>query len=802
MLTLKSITKNYVMGDTTVKALKGVTMSFRESEFVSILGASGCGKTTLLNIIGGLDKYSDGDLFIRGVSTKHFSDSDWDAYRNNAIGFVFQSYNLIPHLDVLSNVEMALTLAGVGVSERRKRAIEVLEKVGLSDQIHKKPNQLSGGQMQRVAIARALINDPEIILADEPTGALDSETSVQIMELLKEVAKEKLVIMVTHNPELAKTYSTRIITLSDGLVIDDTNPLAITEIEKKPNAKKKLTDEERNSLKFKRTAMSFFTALRLSLNNLFTKKTRTILTAFAGSIGIIGIALVLAISSGLTTYINNMQTETLSEFPLMVTTSSFDMSGMMKEYAEREDLELKEDGKIYVNNITDQMDSLMKENDITDEYVEKAINTIDPSLYSDIDISYKVNLNLFKETTVNMGGVDTSVYYKIGQSVSMTNMTSMADVTLWEEMIGDNDEILKSFTVTSGRLPQKANEIVLVLDSYNRISDIELKSLGFLDEAELESFNMADMIGKKYYLASNEELYQKVGDMYLKKYTVTEYGSTMLLTNEGCEELEIVGILRRNNAMSSSGCVLYTPALREQVIAKANDSQIVKDQKENTEIDVVEGVAFGGQNAALTYEDRLYQLGATDSIYEISIYPIDFDSKEEIKKHLDAYNDSLENEDEEVKYTDIIDTVVSTLNVFIDAISYVLIAFTSISLVVSSIMIGIITYVSVIERTKEIGVLRALGARKKDIARVFNAETLIVGFTAGLMGVLVTALLTIPINLILQALVGPTIGNIARLDFLPAVILVAISMFLTFISGLVPSRIAAKKDPVIALRTE
>ncbi len=807
MLTLNSIVKDYVMGDSTVKALKGVSLSFRESEFVSILGASGCGKTTLLNIIGGLDKYTSGDLLIRGVSTKHFSDSDWDAYRNNAIGFVFQSYNLIPHLDVLANVEMALTLAGVGSAERKKRAKEVLHKVGLTDQIHKKPNQLSGGQMQRVAIARALINDPEIILADEPTGALDSETSVQIMNLLKEVAKEKLVIMVTHNPDLAKEYSTRIITLSDGLVVDDTNPVDLvktkdTEVDIKT---RKMTEEERKSLKFKRTAMSFFTALKLSLNNLFTKKTRTILTAFAGSIGIIGIALVLAISSGLTTFINKMQTETLAEFPLQITTTGFDIAGMMEEYAEREDLELKDDEKIYVNNITASMDTLMRENNLTDEYVDSVIGTIDPSLYTDIDVTYNVSLNVFKKTEQG--------FVKVEQSVSMTDMTSAMDVTMWQEMDDTEEETLKNYTLEYGRFPQNANEILLVLDSYNRISDIELRALGLNSEAGLESFDMSTVTDMSYHIVMNGELYTKTGDTYsLNTITVEpipgykmSFYNPMLATEDTVakfEEVKFVGVVRRNSQMSSSGCVLYTKALREKVIQNATTSQIVLDQLANTSIDVLSGEEFGSATAAANIEDRLYQLGARDSIYEITIYPVDFDSKEAIKAHLDAYNDTVENEDDEIKYTDIIATVVGTLNVFIDAISYVLIAFTSISLVVSSIMIGIITYVSVIERTKEIGVLRALGARKKDIARVFNAETLIIGFTAGLIGVLVTVLLSIPINLILQALVGPSIGNIANLEFAPAVILIAISMFLTFISGLVPSRIAAKKDPVIALRTE
>lgn len=800
MLTLKSITKDYLSGDNVVHALKGVSIGFRDNEFVSVLGQSGCGKTTLLNIIGGLDKYTDGDLLIRGVSTKYFTDSDWDAYRNNAIGFVFQTYNLIPHLDVLANVEMALTLAGVSAQERKKRAIEVLDKVGLHDQIHKKPNQLSGGQMQRVAIARALINDPELILADEPTGALDSETSVQIMDLLKEVAKEKLVIMVTHNPDLAKAYSTRIITLSDGLVIDDTNPFELENeiVIEEEKGKKKISEKQRRALNFRRTSMSFWTALKLSLNNLFTKKTRTILTAFAGSIGIIGIALVLAISSGLTNFINKMQTDTLAEFPLQITTTGFDLTGMMKEYADREDLVLKDDDKVYVNNITEQMGSLMRENKLTQEYVDEVIGSIDSSLYSDIDVTYNVNLNLFKEMA--MGG--NTVYFKIGQTVSMTNMSSMADITLWQEIEDSEEEINQNYTLEYGRLPQSEKELLLVLDSYNRISDIELKALGLLDESSMESFDMSSVIGKKYYLASNDDLYQKMGDTYIKKYMVNSYG-TMVVAVDGFDELEFVGIVRRNSNMSTqTGCVLYTKALREKVLNDANSSQIVIDQKANPNIDIVENAPFGELNTANNYDDRLYLLGATDSVYEITIYPLDFDSKESIKAHLDAYNDSLENEEEQVKYTDIIATVVGTLNVFIDAISYVLIAFTSISLVVSSIMIGIITYVSVIERTKEIGVLRALGARKKDIARVFNAETLIIGFSAGLLGVGVTWLLSVPINLILQALVGPTIGTIADLKILPAIVLVAISMFLTFISGLVPSRIAAKKDPVIALRTE
>ncbi|MBR7110908.1 MAG: ABC transporter ATP-binding protein/permease [Clostridia bacterium] len=814
MLTLKSITKDYLAGDNTVKALKGVSIAFRDNEFVSVLGASGCGKTTLLNIIGGLDKYTSGDLLIRGVSTNYFSDSDWDAYRNNAIGFVFQTYNLIPHLDVLSNVEMALTLAGVSSGERKKRAIEVLEKVGLGDQIHKKPNQLSGGQMQRVAIARALINDPEIILADEPTGALDSETSVQIMDLLKEVAREKLVIMVTHNPDLAKAYSTRIITLSDGLVIDDTNPYenTVEVVPEEISGKKKISEKQKKALNFRRTSMSFLTALKLSLNNLFTKKTRTILTAFAGSIGIIGIALVLAISSGLTTFINKMQTDTLAEFPLQITTTGFDLTGMMKDYAEKEKLELKDDDKVYVNNITEQMTSIMRENKLTQDYVDNVIGGIDDSLYSDIDVTYKVNLNLFKKSdTVSTPFGEITPYYEINSSVSMTNMTSMTDITLWQEIDETEEEILQNYTLEYGELPKNANELILVLDSYNRISDIELKALGLVDESAMESFDMSSVIGNSYYVIYNDELYSKTENGYKSNIQSQKIGEMNInlfndvndANKDKIEELKIVGIVRRNSNLSTStGCVLYTKALREKIMEKANASQIVIDQKNSPDKDLLSNEEFGGQNSATSLENRLYSLGSTDNVYEITIYPMDFDSKEEIKAYLDAYNDSLENEDEHVKYTDIIATVVGTLNIFIDAISYVLIAFTSISLVVSSIMIGIITYVSVIERTKEIGVLRALGARKKDIARVFNAETLIIGFTAGLLGGLVTLLLSVPINLILQALVGPTIGNIANLEFLPAVILVAISMFLTFISGLVPSRIAAKKDPVIALRTE
>ena len=806
MLKLYDVTKDYVSGDTVVHALRGVTLAFRKNEFVSVLGASGCGKTTLLNIVGGLDKYTSGDLVIKGVSTVNFEDRDWDAYRNNAIGFVFQNYNLIPHLDVLSNVELALTLAGVPTTERKRRAKEALKKVGLEDQINKKPNQLSGGQMQRVAIARALINDPEIILADEPTGALDSVTSEQIMELLHEVAKDRLVIMVTHNADIAERYSSRIITLSDGKVIGDTNPVEVEKrVEETPSKNKK----KKTAPEFRRTSMSFLTALKLSLKNLFTKKTRTLLTSFAGSIGIIGIALVLAISSGLTNYINKMQTDTMSEFPLTVTTSSIDFLSMMGELKEEIDKE-RDENKIYVNDMTGQMNTLMRENNITEEYVSH-VESLDPNLYSRVSVNRSVNLNLFKKTEIT--GMPMSFYLKIETSVEMSQMSSATTYNLWEELTEDKAYFDENYTLLNGsKMPEGKNEILLIVDSYNRISDIELSALGLTSLFDADEIDVSKIIGTEYFILDNGAYYTKNPDnTYSAKTRSMSFGSMevklfdgVLNTDmDGVDTLKIVGVAKREKGNTSMGSVLYTSALREYVISSASQSDIVKDQlkPENENVDVISGMEFGTQTSATNLADRLYALGATSSIEKITIFPKDFDSKEAIKVHLDKYNEGKAEEDV-VEYTDIIESVVDTMSVFIDAISYVLIAFTSVSLVVSSIMIGIITYVSVIERTKEIGVLRAMGARKKDIARVFNAETLIIGFSAGLFGVLVTVLLSFPINLILQALVGPSIGNIAQLPFTAGVLLVLISMGLTFIAGLVPSRIAAKKDPVIALRTE
>jgi len=867
MLKLTDIKKNYLSGENEVQALKGINVEFRKNEFVAILGHSGCGKTTMLNIIGGLDRYSSGDLSIKGKSTKKFKDRDWDTYRNHSVGFVFQSYNLISHQSVLSNVELALTLSGVSKSERRERAKQVLKEVGLGNQMHKKPNQLSGGQMQRVAIARALINDPEILLADEPTGALDSATSVQIMEILKEIAKDKLVIMVTHNPELAEKYSTRIIKLLDGNIIDDSNPY---------DSKGEETYEETQT-KGKKTHMSFFTALTLSLNNLMTKKGRTILTAFAGSIGIIGIALILSLSNGVQEYIDKVQEDTLSTYPLTVQETTVDMTSMLTELmGEEEETEVnREDGKIYSKNIMTKMLSMLssevKTNNLKEfkSYIEADNSKIKQNANA-IQYSYNLNLNIYRK-------MDDGSYFQVnpnqlmnsigmGQMLEAQSSTPFMDTSMvasqydvWSEML-DNKELLQSqYDVVSGRWPEAYNEVVLIIGENNEISEYALYSLGMKDQSDLAKMMMAMQKGEEipeaeeasytydeflnlsFKMLLNTDYYQKNNNLWIDKSTDESYMEDLL---NNAEEIKIVGIIKPNEeavATSITGSIGYTSDLKEYVINKINETEIAKEQRANESINVFTGMEFNENNAntgfdynslsaeqkaymqtlsseemaelmatytknnTATYETNLATLGIVDleSPTAINIYPKDFEAKDAISSAIDEYNKMQEdNEKEEnvINYTDIVGVMMNSVSTIIDVISYILIAFVAISLVVSSIMIGIITYISVLERTKEIGILRSIGASKKDITRVFNAETFIVGITAGLIGIGVTLLLIIPTNIIIKHFAN--ISNAAQLPFNGAVILVIISVVLTMIAGLIPSRFAAKKDPVEALRTE
>lgn len=783
MLRLENIVKNYIAGDTTVQALRGVSLAFRKSEFVSILGPSGCGKTTLLNIVGGLDQYTSGDLIINGVSTKDYRSRDWDAYRNHTIGFVFQSYNLIPHQTVLGNVELALTLSGVSKGERRRRAVDALKKVGLGDQMGKRPNQLSGGQMQRVAIARALVNNPDIILADEPTGALDTETSVQVMEILKEISKDRLIIMVTHNPDLAERYSTRIIRLLDGQITDDSNPYD-GEPQTSGDAAEAAADSEPKEKASKRVSMSFFTALALSLKNLGTKRGRTFLTSFAGSIGIIGIAMVLALSSGFKGYINKMQADTLSAYPLVISETTVDFTALTEANRKPDWEEFPEEEVIHVNKIFNLMSGLQVTNVLSDKYIEEAIDTIDPSLYNAISLKKDVVLNVYHPTEV-----EGKTYY---QAVN----TQM----LWSEILENEEFVRTQYDIlgTNGRLPQNKNEIVLVVDSYNQLTDITLMSLGLYEE-DMETLTFDDILGLEYKLIGNNDLYRFDGTKW----------STNLVTEdiyEKGETLKVVGILRAKPETSTgsiSGSIGYSRELTEAILADSLASEIAKWQTANPTLDAFTGNVFLA-NSAMTVEDQyksnLKKISAVEDPSAINIYPVDFDAKTKIKEHLDAYNERQTEEVEKVYYTDVMEIMVSSINTVINAISYVLIAFTALALFVSSIMIGIITYISVLERTKEIGILRSIGASKKDISRVFNAETLIVGFVAGVLGILITLGLSVPVNMIISNLVE--IQNIAALKPLHAVLLVIVSMGLTLIAGLIPSRVAAKKDPVTALRSE
>ncbi len=837
MLELNGIRKTYVTGTTSVEALKGIDLKFRDSEFVSILGQSGCGKTTLLNIIGGLDKYTSGDLKINGRSTKDFKDRDWDAYRNNSIGFVFQSYNLIPHQTVLSNVELALTLSGVSKAERRQRATEALEKVGLKEQIHKKPNQMSGGQMQRVAIARALVNDPDILLADEPTGALDTQTSIQIMDLLKEISKDRLIIMVTHNPELATQYSTRIIRLLDGTITDDSNPYNGEDdnIATKTD-EDSLTDKKSGKTKKKKTSMSFFTALSLSLNNLMTKKTRTILTAFAGSIGIIGIALILSISNGIQNYIDRVQRDTLSSYPIQLQKESVDVSSMIENMMGNKDKNVDHDkDKIYSNNImTDMANSMVAEVNSNNlkafkSYLENHKSDVDGYI-SDIQYSYDVPLYIYSTDTsdgvtqLNPSSVMENMY---GMSVSGDGMMSagMQNTSVWSRLFDNRQMLDEQYDLIAGSWADNYNEVMLVVDENNEIDDYTLYSLGFKDPAEVKKIFKNVMAGNSYETEETQYTYDEVLDKKFKLVLPTDlyrYNDTfgiwedashddeyMTTVVNNAEEVKIAGIIRKNPdaaSVSVSSGVAYTKDLMPHIIEKVNETQIVKQQLADPEKDVFTGMSFDNDKTSIsTLENNKSLLGiaSEDNPSEIDIYAKDFDSKEKLQDFIKNYNDEVtaDGRDEyTISYTDYVGILMSSVSTIITAISSVLIAFVAISLVVSSIMIGIITYISVLERTKEIGVLRSIGASKKDVSRVFNAETLIEGFVSGAMGIIITLILCIPANAVIKNVTD--ISNVAQLPVAGAVILVIISMLLTTIAGLIPAKMAAKKDPVVALRTE
>lgn len=876
-LQLKGISKTYGIGENSVEALKNVDLTFRKSEFVSILGPSGCGKTTLLNIVGGLDRYTSGDLLINGVSTKEYKDADWDTYRNNSIGFVFQSYNLIQHQTVLSNVELALTLSGVSKGERQKRAKEVLIKVGLGDQLKKLPNQLSGGQMQRVALARALVNDPDIILADEPTGALDTETSIQIMELLKQVANDRLVIMVTHNPDLAKEYSTRIINLLDGVVTGDTNPYVednttddkTAEIFEIKEESKENTPVENNSKKKKKnkSSMKFSTALALSLSNLKSKFTRTLITSIAGSIGIIGIALVLAVSTGFSAYIDKLQADTLSVYPVTISESTISLEDFQKladNTLESDLLKQKVEQKVYSKDSFGKLTNMLKSNKIDEEYDAKGCT------YAEFAESYVNEQNQANDNTAGWKycmqkqyGFDVNNFiftaYDFdfsddgsGKHTAVMSIDSLVNVLedLFNTGMGTNTmgisaEFVRGYIPTiseipnspelvssqyeiideGGRFPTAHNELLLVVDQYNQLNDITLALLGYNSIEGMEGYNVTfgdnstisfdDVKAKDFYYINNQDRYLNYGGKFVDRAFELGVNSPDENLPTNTQKLKVVGVARLKDGVEQGVLgtgIAYTSDFVQHILQDANNqsSTIVQTAHGVTGnmVDVASSAqALINPSVPLKYvKQNLRQLGVDDTITKIAIYSVDFDAKEQLKAHLDSWNDGIDtnNPDEavyEVHYSDSTAMLFSALSSIVDAVEIVLICFTSISLVVSSIMIGIITYVSVVERTKEIGILRSVGARKKDISRIFNAETFIIGLCAGLIGVVVTYLLTIPINILIGSLMEG-IGRLASLKITSALILVVISFILTMIAGVIPSRIAAKKDPVVALRTE
>ena len=911
MLVLKNIVKDYVTGDTTVRALNDVSINFRENEFVSILGPSGCGKTTLLNIIGGLDKYTNGDLVINGKSTKSFTDENWDTYRNHSIGFVFQSYNLIPHQSVLANVELALTLSGVSKKERKERAIAALEKVGLKEQIHKRPNQMSGGQMQRVAIARALINNPDILLADEPTGALDSETSVQVMELLREIAKDKLIIMVTHNPELATEYSSRIIRCMDGKVLDDSNPFE----PQKEDYEAEKTKAEEEKAKGRKPSMSFATAFGLSMRNLGTKKGRTFLTAFAGSIGIIGIALVLALSNGIQNYVDKVQNDTLMAYPMSIEKEAVDTNNVLNAVMGMGESMMNIDHdreKVYVNQMVAEMLNTFvaqsSSNNIKSfkKYVDDNREAFD-TLCNDVQFKYSTILNIYKADTseeivkVNPNTALADVAGNMLQGMEGFMNTSMVDA--WIELIGDDEVIERQYDVIYGRLPKDKNEVVLMVDGNNEINDLLLYALGIRNQKNFSTDIMGALAGTEVEKIDQSYTYEEICNMKFKLVLNCDYmvkdkktglwsdrSSNLAYVKQLIEkgmDINIVGIIRpdEDNVLSvGTGGIGYTTELMEYALEYTANSQPVKEQLANPKVDIITGMEFidltvndfdlvdidmsvinmnyldispfmsmAGDidlaeidimdmssifnfgdmtdlqkklmegylndeqvialkqayidtvNAQCSYDNTMSILGyqPVDTPTSIYFYPKSFESKDELNAMINYYNESVTADghpEYTISATDPIGILLSSVTKIIDIVTYVLVVFVAISLVVSSIMIGIITYISVLERTKEIGILRAIGASKSDVSRVFNAETIIVGLAAGIIGILSTLLLELPINFLLDYLTKT--GAAAQLPFNAAVILVCISVFLTFIAGLVPSSLAAKKDPVEALRTE
>lgn len=841
MLELQHISKVYHTGNQEFHALKDISIRFRENEFVSILGQSGSGKTTLLNIIGGLDQYTSGDLLIQGKSTKQFKDRDWDSYRNHTIGFVFQSYNLIGHQTALSNVEIAMTLSGVSKAERKKRAIEALERVGLKDHLYKKPNQMSGGQMQRIAIARALVNDPKVVLADEPTGALDSETSVQIMDLLKDIAKERLVIMVTHNPELAKAYSTRIVQVLDGSILSDSNPYEPTE------------EPKQGDIQFTKTKMSFMTALALSFNNLLTKKGRTFLTAFAGSIGIIGIALILALSNGVSDYVKKVQEDTLVSLPLTI--SEQNQSNLLATSPDLSDKPYKDNNELGVNTVlTNLLKKQIGKNDLASfkTYLDEHASEV-AKLTKDIRYQYNLQPYIYASDTSN--GIKSILPSNLASEVDTANQTIkgyLQNIDYWSQLSSDEEMLNAQYDVLEGRLPKDKSEIVLIVDEDNQISDLLLYSLRIKDPSELndvkkldelksQTYQYSDFIGKTFKAVVNTNRFAKENNQWMNKIDDEAYMKTQI---ENGLELKIVGVLRQKEGTSSgvnspSGGVAYTSALIDYTSEQIQNSDIVKEQEANPTINVFTGKAFAkdpkpfnsadlteeekiqlvkltpeqqaqyiqqyNENSAATYEENLAKLGVIDKSKPAAIefYTSSFQQKQELKDFINAYNTTKKDAGEDDKvlaYSDDIQTIMSSITTMVGVITTVLVGFVAISLIVSSIMIAIITYISVLERTKEIGILRAMGASKKDIRRIFTAETAIEGFISGVLGIAITLLATLPINAIVAKMTN--VENVAQLPWEAALILIGISIVLTMLAGLIPSRIAAKKDPVESLRSE
>ena len=841
MLQLHHISKVYHTANQEFHALKDISIRFRENEFVSILGQSGSGKTTLLNIIGGLDQYTSGDLLIQGKSTKQFKDRDWDSYRNHTIGFVFQSYNLIGHQTALSNVEIAMTLSGVSKAERKKRAIEALERVGLKDHLYKKPSQMSGGQMQRIAIARALVNNPKVVLADEPTGALDSETSVQIMELLKDIAKERLVIMVTHNPELAKTYSTRIVQVLDGNILSDSNPYEPTE------------EKTQGDIQFTKTKMSFMTALALSFNNLLTKKGRTFLTAFAGSIGIIGIALILALSNGVSDYVKKVQEDTLVSLPLTI--SEQNQSNLLATSPDLSEKPYKDNNELGVNTVlTKLLKKQIGKNDLASfkKYLEENASQVE-ALTKDVRYQYNLQPYIYESDTSN--GPKSILPSTLADEVETSNQTMkgyLNNIDYWSELSSDTIMLESQYDVLEGRLPTDKSEIVLIADENNEISDLLLYSLRIKDPSELndakkldelgsQTYQYSDFIGKTFKAVVNTNRFVKENNQWINKIDDKSYMKTQI---ENGLELKIVGVLRqkegtRSSVNSPSGGVAYTSALIDYTSEQIQNSDIVKEQEANPTINVFTGKEFAkdpkpfnsadlteeekiqlakmtpeqqaqyvqqyNDNLAATYEENLAKLGVIDKSKPAAIefYTSSFQQKQELKDFINAYNTAKKDagdDDKVLAYSDDIQTIMSSITTMVGVITTVLVGFVAISLIVSSIMIAIITYISVLERTKEIGILRAMGASKKDIRRIFTAETAIEGFISGVLGIAITLLATFPIN----AIVAQTtkVDGVAQLPWDAALILIVISIVLTVLAGLIPSRIAAKKDPVESLRSE